>query len=143
MLVLVAVLGLISALVPGRSRAGGSGGFKVVVNAANPVATLERRFLEDVFLKRITRWSGGGFIHPVDLTPDSSPRRQFSEDVLHRSVAAVKNYWQQLIFSGRDVPPPEVDTDDQVIRYILKHPGGVGYVSATAAVEGVKVLSLR
>jgi len=142
MLVLVAVLGLTAALVPGRSRAGATG-FKVVVNVANPVATAERRFLEDAFLKRTTRWSGGTLIHPIDLTPDSPARRLFSDDVLHRSVSAVKNYWQQLIFSGRDVPPPEVETDEQVIRYIVKHPGGVGYVSASATVEGVKVLSLR
>jgi hypothetical protein len=70
-------------------------------------------------------------------------RRRFSDEVLHRSVSEVKSYWQQRIFSGRDVPPPELDTDDQVVTYVLRHAGAVGYVSAEAALNGTKVLEVR
>ena len=49
--------------------------------------------------------------------------------MLKRSVAAVRSYWQQRIFSGRDVPPPEVDTENQVIKYVAGDPGALGYVS--------------
>ena len=59
-------------------------------------------------------------------------RRIFSERVLKRSVAAVRNYWQQRIFSGRDVPPPEVEGDEAVVAYVAEHPGAVGYVSLGA-----------
>ena len=46
-------------------------------------------------------------IRPVDLRPNAATRRLFSERMLRRSVAAVRSYWQQRIFSGRGVPPPE------------------------------------
>jgi hypothetical protein len=58
-------------------------------------------------------------------------------------VQAVKSYWQQVIFSGRGVPPPELESDEAVIRYVLRFPGAVGYVSGTADVRGVKVLAVR
>jgi len=58
---------------------------------------------------------------PVDLRSDSSVRRKFSESVLKRSVAAIRSYWQQRIFSGREVPPPELDSDAAVLRYVAKY----------------------
>src|SRR4051812_20972356 len=93
-----------------------SGSFRLIVNPANGVTALDRKFLADAFLKKTTRWPGGELIRPVDLGTESAIRRRFSEDVLGRSVAAVKSYWQQMIFSGRAVPPPELDSDEEVIR---------------------------
>jgi ABC-type phosphate transport system substrate-binding protein len=117
--------------------------YQVVVHPNNPTSTVDRGLLEDAFLKKITTWPTGELIRPVDLAPGSPVRRKFTEDVLKRSVEAVRGYWQQRIFSGRDVPPPELDTDDDVVRYVLKYEGGVGYVSGGAALNGSKVLSVR
>jgi len=129
---------------PGPAPVSASGGtYRVVVNPANPVTVVDRKFLSDVFLKKSTRWDGGDSARPVDLRPDAVARQQFSDDVLRRSVGAVKAYWQQLVFSGRDVPPPEVDTDEQVIRYVLRFTGGVGYVSGAANLDRVKPILLK
>jgi ABC-type phosphate transport system substrate-binding protein len=117
--------------------------FYVIVHPGNPTGSVERKFLADAFLKKITRWPNDDVIRPVDLGPDAPARRQFSEEVLRRSVAAVKSYWQQLVFSGRDVPPPELDTDEQVVKYVISHPGAVGYVSAGASLAGAKVVTIR
>jgi len=137
----------LAVLSPGR-RAGAlaatSSSFHLIVNPSNTMATAERKFLADAFLKKITRWPGTGeVIRPVDLRADAPVRHLFTDEVLHRSVAAVKNYWQQLVFSGRELPPPEVDNDEQVIRYVTRSAGAVGYVSGGANLERVKVLTLR
>jgi hypothetical protein len=99
-----------------------------------------RGFLADAFLKNVTRWANGDPVRPVDQRYDAAVRKAFSESVLKRSVAAVKNYWQQRIFSGRAVPPPALDSDAAVVEYVASHPGGVGYVSAAAPVGRLKVL---
>jgi ABC-type phosphate transport system substrate-binding protein len=96
-----------------------------------------------VFFKRTTRWQHGLVIHPADLRPESGIRREFSALVLKRSVSAVRSFWQQRIFSGRDLPPPEFDSDEAILRYVASSPGAVGYVSAKALVGPVKVLQLR
>jgi ABC-type phosphate transport system substrate-binding protein len=117
--------------------------YVVIVQATNPAGAVERKFLEDAFLKKITRWPSDATIRPVDLPASSPVRRRFTEEVLERTLESVKSYWQQRIFSGRDVPPPELDTDDDVVSYVRKHDGAIGYVSGHADVSGVKVLEVH
>lgn len=117
--------------------------YLVIVHPTSSAPSFDRKFIEDAFLKKISRWPNGDSIRPVDQGPDSPIRRKFTEDVLNRTVAAVKGYWQQRIFSGRDVPPPEVDTDEQVIGFVLQHEGAIGYVSGNADVKGSTIVGLK
>jgi ABC-type phosphate transport system substrate-binding protein len=118
-------------------------GFRVITHPGNPALSVERAFLADVFLKKITRWPDDELLYPVDQGPDSVARQRFSDEVLRRSVFAVRSYWQQRIFAGRGLPPPELESDEAVLRYVRSRPGAVGYVSERAELGGVKVLSVR
>lgn len=138
----LAALALLAALVAAPTQAAPSA-YRVIVNQATAVTALDRKFLTDIFLKKTTRWPTGELIRPVDLGPDSAVRRRFTEDVMNRSVAAVKSYWQQLVFSGRGVPPPELDSDDAIVGYVLRNRGAIGYVSGTANLRGAKVVQVR
>jgi len=117
--------------------------YVVIVNPGSQAAAVDRQFLEDAFLKKVTTWPNGEVIRPVDLAPDSPVRARFTHDVLNRTVEAVKGYWQQRIFSGRDVPPPEFAVDDDVVKFVLKHTGGLGYVSGGASVGDAKTVAVR
>jgi ABC-type phosphate transport system substrate-binding protein len=117
--------------------------YVIVIHPSNGSTSLERRFIEDAFLKKTTRWDNGELIRPVDLPPESAVRQTFTSSVIRRSVAAVRSYWQQSIFAGRDVPPPELNSDDEVIHYVQTHPGGVGYVSGSASTGTLRVVVVR
>ena len=56
---------------------------------------------------------------------------------------AVRSYWQQRIFSGRDVPPPEADSDLAVLRYVKENAGAIGYVSDVPNIQGVRVVTVK
>lgn len=124
------------------ARAAGAQEFVVIVHADNPQSSLERKFLAKAFLKEVSRWHDGEQIHPVDLGRDSPIRSRFSERIIGRSVAAVRNYWQQRIFSGRGLPPPEVGSDQEVVRFVEGHRGGVGYVSVRADLGKAKAVAV-
>jgi len=115
----------------------------VIVNPQNPLSTADRKFLAEVFLKKRSRWGNNEAIRPVDLVPRASVRHEFSDKVLDRSVSAVKSYWQQIIFSGRGVPPPELGTDDEVVSYVLRYKWAIGYVSAEVDLRGAKVVEVK
>jgi ABC-type phosphate transport system substrate-binding protein len=117
--------------------------FLVIVHPDNPSTSLSRDALTDSFLKRTTRWADGETIRPVDQRSDSAVRRRFSDSVLQRSVAAVKSYWQQRIFSGRELPPPELESDEAVVSYVMKHRGALGYVSGAAKLERAKPVQVQ
>lgn len=136
-----AVFGL-SSWVP-AARTAERESFRIIVHRDNPATQLSREFLTEAFLKRATRWRDDHAISPVDLLASSATRKAFSEAVLRRSVAAVRSYWQQRIFSGRGLPPPELASDEAVLNYVRKNRGAVGYVSADAAISDVKVVEVR
>ena len=124
--------------------AAGAEPFVVIVNAANPVSAVTGDQLSALFLKKLTQWSGGLPAVPVDLGAEAAARESFSRAVHHKGTGAVKAYWQQLIFSGRDVPPPEKGSAREVIAFVAASRGGVGYVPAgTPLTPGVKAVDVR
>ena len=116
--------------------------YRLVVNVNNPASSLDRRFVQDAFLKKVKTWPDGELIHPVDLKGNSPVRERFSLDLLRRPLAAIQAYWQQQIFSGRDVPPVAVETDAEVIRYLARYKGAIGYVSGSASLVGAKAVTI-
>lgn len=118
-------------------------GYVVIVYPKIPVTRVDRRFLAEVFLRRTTRWSDDTLIRPVDLGPDSPARGRFSLDILSRSVASMRSYWQQRIFSGQGLPPPELADDDAVVAYVASHPGAIGYVGATTRLAGARAVDVE
>jgi hypothetical protein len=117
--------------------------FRVIAHPSRPERVVDRSFLADAFLKKVTRWANGELIRPVDLRPQAVARERFTARVLKRSVGAVRSYWQQRIFSGRDLPPPELDSDDAVLAFVAKSPGAVGYVSGSVKLHGVSELAIQ
>jgi hypothetical protein len=117
--------------------------FKIIVHPSNPLGSAEPRFVADIFLKNVKSFDADVTAQPADQKASSPARRTFSRVILKRSVQAVRNYWQQRIFSGRGVPPPEFETDAEIVAYVLEHRGGIGYVSPEAAIGKARVVVVR
>ena len=84
-------------------------------------------------------WRDGSEIVAVDQPGRSALRESFSREIHEKSTAFVSRYWQRLIFAGRGIPPPELSSDEEVIAFVAKHRGAIGYVSPAAAIsDGVK-----
>jgi ABC-type phosphate transport system substrate-binding protein len=118
-------------------------GFVVIVHPGSLVTSVNRKFLAEAFLRRATRWSDDTAIRPVDLEPDAPARSRFSLEILSRSVAEVRSYWQQRIFSGQALPPPELAGDEAVVAYVASHPGAIGYVGSGARLSGVRTVDVE
>src|SRR5688572_6190204 len=89
--------------------------FRVIVNAANPLDSVSREMLSQLFMRRLRRWPGGLEALPVDQPASARVRERFSRNVHGKSVAYVIRYWHRLIFSGRGIPPMEVPNDASAI----------------------------
>lgn len=118
-------------------------GYKVIVNNANGKSSLAKKDVSQLFLKKTPKWSDGTPVVAVDQTEKAAARERFTQEVHGKSVAAVKSYWQQQIFSGRDVPPVEKSSDAQVIAFVKQNPGAIGYVGEGADTAGVKVVAVE
>jgi hypothetical protein len=125
---------LLAAALPARAE-----DFKVVVHPENPAVELDPAALSQLFLRRTVRWPDGTRVEPVEPASEALQAR-FAADVHGKRLAAVKAFWNQQIFSGRDVPPVEKTSDAEVVAWVRAHRGGVGYVSAGADVTGVRAV---
>jgi hypothetical protein len=117
--------------------------FLLIVNDANPVAQLRAKEVAALFLKETTKWPDGTRAAPVNLSEGSPLREGFSRRVHREGTAGIKAYWQKMIFSGRDVPPPEKASPVEVVTYVRSKRGAIGYVPVgTSLGPGVKKIDL-
>jgi ABC-type phosphate transport system substrate-binding protein len=117
------------------------GGYKIVVNPSNPVTSISKDEVARIFLKKTTKFSDGRTASPVDLAVNSSVRESFSKSVLGKPASAVDAYWQQQIFSGRDIPPPQ-KSEAAAISFVHANENGIAYVSSSADTSGLKVINV-
>lgn len=113
-----------------RNPSAQEGGFKVVVNLQNPVSSVSSAQLSSMYSRRIKSWDNGEPVQPVHQVPNPV-RDAFARDV--PGATAV---------TPGEPPTPAVATDRDVLAYVRLKPGAIGYVSASAPADGVKVLSL-
>ena len=116
---------------------------KIIVNTSNSVTTISKATLSNIFMKKVSKFDNGVVAKPVDQAPEASARVSFTTDVLGKTVAAVKNYWNQQLFSGAGVPPEEKSSDEEIVNYVKANPGAIGYVSSGADINGVKVIQVQ
>ncbi len=140
----LAALALAATLVSDREvTAGGDEGFVVIVNPQLKLSELDRDFVRDVYLKKISEWDRGGVVHPVDLDTKFPARERFTREVVRKTPAQLRSYWNQQVFSGKGVPPPEVQSVTAVVDYVIANEGAIGYLPANADPGGAHVVRIR
>ncbi len=127
----------------GISRSAAAQAFKVIANSSVTAADVPGAALSKVFLKQSTKLPDGSTVTPVDLQKTSDVRAAFSKSVHGRAVGAIETFWQQQIFSGKEVPPATKASDAEMIAFVKATPGAIGYVSSGAATDGVKVIAVK
>jgi hypothetical protein len=79
----------------------------------------------------------------MDQPEGADVRKAFSVAVHDRSATAIRAFWQQQIFSGRDIPPVEKPGDAEVMRAVADNAGAIGYVLAgTRLAPGVRAITV-
>lgn len=113
----------------------------VIVHPDNN-AELNDKQIKRLFLGKEKKFSTGKESIPINQPPDSVVRQAFDTDILGRNTTQVSAYWSKQVFTGKGIPPKEVDDDAAVIAIVSSNPDAIGYVDASAATDAVKVLTL-
>ena len=116
--------------------------FVVIVHPSVGGANIRRPDLAALFLKTATRWGDRSPAVPVDQSGTSTVRKAFCDSVLGMPVAAALQYWQKQMFGGGALRPPAVKGSDvEVLAFVEKTEGAVGYVSKAATLPaGVRAV---
>ena len=142
---LALLLALATLSIGASPAAAQSGKYVIVVNPRNPIKRLNANQLSKIYLGKLQGWDIDGKIEPVialDQKAGSPLRAQFTQDVLRKSVAEADAYWRQEIYAGRSFPPLE-QSEDEALNAVRTSLGGIAYMSASADLKGVKVVSVQ
>ena len=122
---------------------GATGDVVAVVSARNPVTTLSKNQVVDIFLGKASRFPDGSPAVPVDQAEGAAARDEFYAKFAGKSPAQLKAHWSKIIFTGRGQPPREVSNDAAVKKFITEHPNSIGYIEKNLVDGSVKVLSVQ
>jgi ABC-type phosphate transport system substrate-binding protein len=113
----------------------------IVVNPANS-NDLDAKKVQRIFLGKDKKFPDGSEVLAVNLSADSTTRNTFDETVLGRNSSQVSAYWSKLVFTGKGIPPKEVNSDAEVIDLVSKNPSVIGYVDSSSLTDAVKAIKL-
>jgi ABC-type phosphate transport system substrate-binding protein len=115
---------------------------KVIANPSVRVSAVSVDELKNVFLITKTSLSDGSHVEPI-LEKGGPTHEAFIKEYLGKSDAALQTYYRSLVFTGKASMPKTLAADAEVVAYVAKTKGAVGYVGAGASTAGVKTLEVR
>jgi hypothetical protein len=114
---------------------------KVIANSSVSASTVSSGDVKDVFL--LDKDSlGGSHVEPV-LIKGGPSHEAFLKEYVGRSDSALQAFYRSVVFTGKGSMPKTLSSDAEVVAYVAKTKGAVGYVSSAAGTEGVKVLQVK
>jgi ABC-type phosphate transport system substrate-binding protein len=112
-----------------------------VVSSKNPLSSLSKNEIADIFLGKRLRFPDGEQAVPIDQEPGAVARTQFYTTIVGKTEAQLKAHWSKVIFTGRGKPPPAVADSDAVKKLLAANPLAIGYIERSLVDSTVKVLS--
>ena len=115
----------------------------VVVSSANPVVSLKKSDVANIFLGKTSRFPNGERAVPINQLEGSAERNEFHNLYTGKSAAQLKAHWSKMIFTGRGQPPKEVGSLEELKAALANNNEIVTYVEASMVDDGMKVVAVN
>jgi len=118
-----------------------AGDVKVIANPSVKAESISARELKSLYLEEKSSLNGA-HVEPV-IEKHGPAHEAFLRDYLGQTDDELQKYYQALIFTGRGMMPKTVTSDAEVVAYVARTKGAIGYVGSSANVEGVRTLAIE
>jgi hypothetical protein len=115
---------------------------KVIANPSVGASSISADELKGVFLATKTSLSDGSHVEPV-LEKGGPTHEAFVKEYLGKTDSALQTYYRSLVFTGKGSMPKTFGAEAEIVAYVAKTKGAVGYVGAGASTSGVKTLEVK
>ncbi len=119
-----------------------AGDVKIIANPSVRADSISPAELRSVFLLQRKSLPDGSPVTPV-LEKSGSTHEAFLKQFLDRDGQEIRIYYQGLVSTGKGTVPKELSSDAEVVAYVSRTRGAIGYVSSNTTTEGAKVLAVR
>lgn len=113
----------------------------IVGNKNLSTETISKETLQRIFLGQQTDWEDGTKIKFAILKTDQNDDIFLREYLYYTSTRFVR-HWRSQVFSGKGEMPPNLKSDEEMLKFIQDDKGAIGFVTAGADTSAVKVLTV-
>ena len=115
---------------------------KLIANESVAATAISIDEVKEVFLLTSPSFGSSGRVTPV-LEKGGPAHEAFLKEYLRKTDDGLLTYYRSLLFTGKATMPKMFNTDAEVVEYVSKTKGAVGYVSAAADSTGAKTLKVK
>jgi ABC-type phosphate transport system substrate-binding protein len=131
---LACLLFIVSASYSGRSQITNLEGLIIIGNQIG-TSQLTKSKTNEIFRGRNTVWSNGNTVVLVLPSQRNDNSALVARLLYQTTVKGMQKYWLSLVFQGRGNPPVFLDSDKEIVEYVLKTPGAIGLVKQEYSVD--------
>jgi ABC-type phosphate transport system substrate-binding protein len=114
----------------------------VVANSSVGASEISADDLKRVFLGAKSSLSDGSAVEPV-LQQAGATHEAFLKEYVGKTDAALRNHFKSLVFTGKGSMPKSFGSDADIVAYVARTKGAIGYVGNAAAATGVKRIAVK
>jgi ABC-type phosphate transport system substrate-binding protein len=114
----------------------------IIANPGVKADAVSKSELRDVFTGETKNLKEGGRVMPV-LLQGGAAHEAFLNEYIHMSETMMQTCWRRLAFSGQSTMPKSFASEAELVAYIARTSGAIGYVSSATAHDGVKTLTVK
>ena len=114
---------------------------KLIANSSVKADRISPDEIKRVFLRQKNSLADGSHVEPV-LEKDGPSHEAFLKMYMGRTDDDLQTYYRALVFTGRGSMPKALDSDAEMVAYVARTRGAIGYISAETSSEGVKTLAV-
>lgn len=113
----------------------------IIANPDVPADALNKDEIKNFFLGKTPQWSNQDMVTIV-ISEDAAVHKKFLKGYIRRTSAQFTNVWRNNLFSGKGKQPIKAASIDELVEYVSKTKGAIGYIpSESTPPSKVKVLS--
>ena len=133
---------LVAALMLGAAAGAAAADIKVIANPSVGASAVSADELKGVFLGTKTSLSDGSRVEPV-LLKSGAVHEAFLKEYVGKTEDALNTYYRSLVFTGKGSMPKTFASDADVVSFVEKTKGAIGYVGAGASAGSAKTLDVK
>lgn len=112
---------------------------RIIANRSVPVATLDAGTVKKIYLGKMKVWDNGVKVAFVRLA-DGPLTDAFLKTYVKKNSRTFKRYWKKKVFTGGGNAPLIFERERDLVEFVEKTKGAIGFVSSAASADQVKIL---
>ncbi len=113
----------------------------LIANPSVPSVELTKQQVKNIFLSKKKLLKG----MPIQLAAlkDDILTKQFLRAYIGKTPSQFTSYYKKMVFTGRGRPPKSMHNEQEMVAFVARTTGAMGYVSRELVTDQVRIVKVK